>query len=170
MQPRHKSFLLDRFFLELLLTFPSFLLAWNQELDLHILELQLLRKAQVEESLLWIEGVSWRYFVKSINISVFCVPWFTCCQWARATNGLLAVDLHLWERRCCLCAGGGFACPIPHRVIRPAVSHRPQHLAHLVGVDPADDACIHISHLKQTVYFRVPGTALAALLVALTSK
>ena len=45
-----------------------------------------------------------------------------------------------------------------------------QHLAHLVGVDPDDDACIHISHLKQTVYFRVPGTALAALLVALTSK
>ena len=59
------------------------------------------------------------------------------------------------------------------RVIRPAVSHRPQHLAHLVGVDPADDACIHISHLQKGVYFRVMALVapiLAALLVALSSK
>ena len=43
---------------------------------------------------------------------------------------------------------------------RPTI-HRPDHLGDLVCIDPLDDTCVDVGHLKQAVHLGVSGTALA---------
>ena len=41
-----------------------------------------------------------------------------------------------------------------------AISDPWNDVIHKVGVDPVDDACIHIGHLEQGRHFPVPGAAI----------